>query len=76
MLPKRLYKQTQTKRSGWLVIRLMWKTSSLLCGMLLFRRTGKSARQRGRKTRIEEFFFQKGPPESLRDELSQPRVTS
>lgn len=43
MLPRRLYKQT--RKSGWLAIRLMWKTSSLLCGMLLFRRAERGGRQ-------------------------------
>lgn len=62
MLPRRLCKQTQTKRSGWLARRLMWKTSSLLCGMLLFIRAGRSGRQRRktRITRIEGFFFLRG----------------
>lgn len=42
MLPRRLYKQTRT--SSWLAIRLMWKTSSLLYGMLLFRRAERGGR--------------------------------
>lgn len=44
----------QTRRSGWLAIRLMWKTSPLLCVMLIFRGAGRGGRQRKRKTRIEE----------------------
>ena len=73
MLPRRLCKQTKTKRSGWLAIRLMWKTSSLLCGMLLFRKAGRGGRQRGRKTRTKASFFQRGPSASLGDEPDWPR---
>lgn len=51
MLPRRLCKQTYTKRSGWLAILLMWKISSLLCGMLHLRRAGKGGRQRGRNNK-------------------------